>query len=126
VLAAILLHVNWRTGEAWPTVATLQQVSGCSEWTVTTAKARLQELGYIACKWREVKGGGHLIRVLFDIDGNRRENPGQTGGKFRVNVAGFSSSNPRGKPATLPTSAPTYPQPEQSQEQSQRTESSVR
>lgn len=121
VLACILLCVNWRRGEAWPTVARLQELSGLSKDTVTKAKTALQSGGYISCGWREVKGGGHLIRVLFDMDGNRRVFPTQTTGEFRPKPPGFSVSNHRGKPVTLPTSARVEATPHHSHEHSQGT-----
>lgn len=123
VLAAILLCVNWRTGEAWPTIGRLRQITGRSKDTVTEAKAKLQEKGYIDCAWREVKGGGHIMRVLFDLDGNHRKFPTQTAGKIRTKPTGFSVSNQREKPPALPTVAivasPSYQSHEHSHEQSQ-------
>lgn len=125
VLACILLCVNWRRGEAWPTVARLQQLSGLSKDTVTKAKAVLQRQGYIACAWREVKGGGHLIRVLFDMDGNPREFPTQSTRESRPKPPGISVPNHREKTVALPTSSGVIHNPHHSQEHSQGTQSAA-
>lgn len=123
VLAAILLCTNWKTGKTWPKVKRLQELTGLSEDTVTSAKTRLRKLGYIACEWRATKGGGQVIRVLFDRRGNPRTFPGHTTGHFPANLPRTSLPNPPAKSGTLPTESSSCSTGLQSQEQRQRTES---
>lgn len=121
VLACILLCLNWRRGEAWPTVARLQELSGLARDTVTKAKSVLQRHRYITCGWREVKGGGHLIRVLFDMDGNRRDFPTQTTWESRPKPPGIYRANHREKHSALPTGEGGKSAPHHSHEHSQGT-----